>query len=319
MSDTDRASCKLQCTSKRRAHQLRKDGVRQESGGRGSRPVAAGQASARPGPAPAPAPTSTAGGYTTVIEESKSPAQIAACQIGCDQAGLASTDRATCKLNCAATTRIVHVVPAGPPGGATTTSPAPTTGPTTGPTTAPTTAPAPAQSSGAALSACYDSCTSVGASDRVTCRLNCESAHRARATTPTTTAPPVQRPGAQPSSSVLHRPSGDRTAVAGCERSCDARTDLSSTDKATCKLGCSRHTSVVVEQWTSSAPASPSACQAGCQCNDRCLGHQQTCEHSCSGKSGSDAATCKLQCEAVFNSCHNACKVDGCTCTATGK
>lgn len=304
-SETDRASCKLQCESKRRAHRIRSEGVRSETSGTGPRtqrpttsdPNASRYVTTQP---QRPISSPPAGGYTTVIENTKSPGEIAACQLGCDQAGLPATDRASCKLNCAAQTRIVHVVPSQPQPGAGTTTPAPNATP----------APAPAPSA-ASLQACYDSCApGAGA----TCRLNCESAHRRRsaaANSPTGAA----RPGPPPnSSSYVHRPSGDPGAAAACEQECSTRAGLTETDRATCKLGCTRHSNVVVEQWTTTAPKPQAECTNACACASRCGGHQTTCVQSCAGKKGGDAATCKLQCEATFNSCSNACQATGCSC-----
>jgi hypothetical protein len=244
LSETDRISCQLQCSSIRRAFEVRSQGIRQAVSG-----------TTRPTPvpttfvAPAPAP----GTYTTtLVESSRSPAEIASCQLGCDQAGLSTTDRATCKLNCAAQTRVVHVVTA-------------TAGAAPGPAPA-----APA-------------------------------------------APPAP-------ATIVHRPTGDAAAAAACERDCNTRGDLSETDRATCRLGCTRHTTVVVEQWTQAPAPGPAgapapACAQGCACVSGCASHHADCGAGCSAKKGSDASTCRLQCEAVRDSCRNACRVGGCGCT----
>ncbi len=305
LAETDRASCKLQCTSKRRAAQIRTEGLREEASGTRPRTVPPTSVDPSRYVTTEPPPHTTGGGvYTTVVESAKSPGEIAACQIGCDQAGLGSTDRATCKLNCAATTRIIHVVPA---------APSPTAA---GGQSIPASAPAPTYGSG--LQACYDGCAHRPGSDRATCRLNCESSHRVRSSTPATPtssgAGRTAATGPAPGASVVHRPTGDHAAAAACEQACDRRSDLSVTDRSTCKLGCSRHTTVVVEQWTSTAPTPASECAPACACKDRCAGHEAACARGCADKQGGNAATCRLQCEASFNSCTNACRATGCSC-----
>lgn len=311
LAETDRASCKLQCTSSRRAQKLETEGIRQNY--TGARPSTSGSnaytGSRYTTTAPPPPQPTTPGGYTRVIEEKKTPGQIAACQMGCDQAGLAGTDRATCKLNCVATTRIVHVVTGTPPAGhgSHAGTPAPAPSPT----------PAPVAGPGPGLNACYDSCQGRAGSDRTTCRLNCESTHKRTTPSPApaSTPAPVYRPRTS-SGTVVHRPTGNPGQVATCEADCDRQPGLTATDKATCKLGCTRHTSVVVEQWTTVGPKAPEQCTKACTCSTGCSSHRASCESSCSGKAGGSAATCKLQCQAAFDSCSNACQATGCTCKA---
>jgi hypothetical protein len=216
-----------------------------------------------------PAPGSTTPAAPTGPSMAELQAQRGRCESTCDAENTSNSDRATCRLQCAQITDRP----------ATTTIPR-STGSTTGSTT---TQPAPADRG--SIAACEATCNSEAtpATDRATCRLNCN------ATGSVGPAPTTQN--------VLHGAPPDTS---------NRRAEVI------------RSSGGVVPQNTPGYALTPADAQkvAQCsaqaqQCSNACTVKQAPCNRGCDeGKlSATDRATCKLTCDSNVDGCRDDCRI----------
>lgn len=202
---------------------------------------------------------------------------------------------------------------------------APTTRPTTAPTTtaAPKPPPTPRQRYYFGLVGCQDRCDPIAEGPkRARCKLQClrrqpgpppprtqapaapaaaapTSAAPAAAPTPRTTPAPASAPSRPPASTKSAAPS--QPAV-DCSARCagEATEDDRQTCEATCRYNEQRKARPTTGRETTTVTVRPAECRR--LCSERAT----RCREDCAGQ-GSDASTCRLQCDQTAASCERRC------------